>query len=99
MATLEAAQEYFELLPGASRLPEGGRPPYRRGSIGQHVLQRRRPDRANPAAGDRYAAAFERSRRRAAGRRRWRGVRGLARRRARQRTVLRVVGGVEARTR
>ena len=143
MATLEAAQQYFELLPGASdadynaynymvltaqskpgarekipavihadgtgrhpdrprrrrsphlRLSEGARPPYRRRDVGQHVVQCRRPDRANAAAGDRHAAPLKGPRRRADGGKRRRGARGLAWRRARQRAVYGVAFGVE----
>ena len=40
-------------------LSESARPPERRGSRGQHLVQRRRPDRANPGAGHRDAAALQ----------------------------------------
>ena len=107
MATLEAAQEYFDLLEGASdadynaynymvltarskpharakipavihadgtgriqivraerrsphlRLSEGARPPHRRRDVGQHLVQCRRSDRADPAAGDRHVAPLQ----------------------------------------
>ena len=49
------------------RLPEGARPPHRRRDIRQHLLQCRRPDRADPATGDRYAAPFQGPRRGVAG--------------------------------
>jgi hypothetical protein len=34
------------------RLPEGARPPHRRGIVGQHFPQCRRPDRADATTGD-----------------------------------------------
>ena len=49
------------------RLPEGARPPHRRRDVGQHLVQCRRSDRADPAPGDRYAAPLEGPRRGAAG--------------------------------
>ena len=40
-------------------LSQGARPAERRGSRGQHLVQRRRPDRANPGPGRRDAAALQ----------------------------------------
>ena len=123
MATLEAAQEYFDLLEGASdadynaynymvltaqskphardKIPavihaDGtGRVQIVRAeddpltyaylkALGRHIgveisvntsFNVAGPDRADPAAGDRYAAPLQRPRRRAAGGERWRGHR------------------------
>ena len=52
------------------RLSEGARPPHRRRDVGQHLVQCRRPDRADAATGDRHAAPLQGPRRRVAGRQR-----------------------------
>ena len=60
----------------------------------QHLVQCRRSDRADPEPGDRHAAPLQGSRCGVDGRRRRRGHRGMAWRRARQRPVYRLVFGM-----
>ena len=144
MATLEAAQEYFDLLEGASdadynaynymvltaqskprrarKIPavihaDGtGRIQIVRAeddpltyaylkALGRRIgvemsvntsFNVAGPDRADARPGDRYAAPLQGPRRGAAGGRRRRGLRGLARRRARQRPVYRLAFGMES---